>query len=296
MPARTLEPTPRRRALALALACHPGPCLAVTAAATAYAACIGRRPAGVCAVGAAVLAGQCSIGWHNDAVDADRDAAAQRPDKPVGRGALERAIAQKSALSAAALAVPLSLASGRRAAALHLVAVGAGWAYNARLKATAASVVPYGLAFGLLPCFIEAGLPESPWPPWWIPAATALLGVAAHGANALPDLEVDRRLGVVGLPHRLGRQATLFGTLAALGAASLLVTVSAPGRGSAAQKGGAGNLRLTATAASAAAMSAGALAAVVARRRPSSRLPFSLVVLAALVDVALVLAAARARR
>lgn len=276
------------------LACHPGPCLAVTAAATGYAACIGRRRSGVWAVGAAVLAGQCSIGWHNDAVDAERDAAAQRRDKPVGRGALERAVVQKSALASAALAVPLSFASGRRAGALHLVAIAAGWAYNARLKATAASIAPYALAFGLLPCVIEAGLPGSPWPPWWIPAATALLGVAAHGANALPDLEVDRRLGVVGLPHRLGRQATLVGTLAALGAASLLVALSAPGRRP--DPPGGADLRLAAATASTLAMGAGALGAAVALRRPRSRLPFSLVVLAALVDVALVLAAARARR
>ncbi len=284
-----------RRAVALALACHPGPSLAVTAAATGYAVCIGRRPAGVCAVGAAVLAGQCSIGWHNDAVDAVRDAAARRRDKPVGRGALERSVVLKSALAAAAVAVPFSLASGRRAGVLHLVAVGAGWAYNARLKATAASVAPYAVAFGLLPCFVEAGLPGSPWPPWWIPAATALLGVAAHGANALPDLEVDRRLGVVGLPHRLGRRTTLIGTLAALGAASLLVAVSVPTLDRSGSMLG-GYLRLSAATATALAMGAGVLGAAVAVRRPSSRLPFSLFVLAALADVGLVLAAARARR
>ena len=189
----------------------------------------------------------------------------------------------------------LDRASGRRAGVLHLVAVGAGWAYNARLKATAASVAPYAVAFGLLPCFVEAGLPGSPWPPWWIPAATALLGVAAHGANVLPDLEVDRRLGVVGLPHRLGRRTTLIGTLAALGAASLLVAVSVPTLDRSGSMLG-GYLRLSAATATALAMGAGVLGAAVAVRRPSSRLPFSLFVLAALADVGLVLAAARARR
>ncbi|MHA6618356.1 hypothetical protein [Pseudonocardia sp. DLS-67] len=39
-------------------------------------------------VAAAVLAGQVSIGWRGDALDAGRDAAAGRPDKPVDTGAV----------------------------------------------------------------------------------------------------------------------------------------------------------------------------------------------------------------
>ena len=38
--------------------------------------------------------------------------------------------------------------------------------------------------------------------------AGALLGVAAHFANVLPDLADDRRTGVSGLPHRLGARAS----------------------------------------------------------------------------------------
>ena len=48
-----------------------------------------------------------------------------------------------------------------------------------------------------------------------------LLGVAAHLANVLPDLQDDTATGVRGLPHRLGAKAT------ALTGAGLLLVVSA---------------------------------------------------------------------
>ena len=39
---------------------------------------------------AAVLAGQLSIGWLNDVLDAERDRTAGRADKPVAAGAVSR--------------------------------------------------------------------------------------------------------------------------------------------------------------------------------------------------------------
>ena len=76
----------RRR---LVLATHPGPTVAVTTVATllAVAAGVGRRR-GRSLVCAAVLAGQASIGWSNDWLDADRDRAVARADKPVVQGAV----------------------------------------------------------------------------------------------------------------------------------------------------------------------------------------------------------------
>ena len=96
--------------------------------------------------------------------------------------------------------MPLSLLSGWRAAAVHLVAVLLAWGYDLGLKSTVWSVVPYTVSFGLLPAFVTLGLPGAPWPPWWATAAGALLGAGAHFANVLPDLDDDLATGVLGLP------------------------------------------------------------------------------------------------
>src|ERR1700678_1808507 len=72
---------------ALIIASHPIPSLAVTAMATlltAEAAPPGFRAWRVVLVALAVLAGQLSVGWSNDAVDADRDAG--RADKATAVG------------------------------------------------------------------------------------------------------------------------------------------------------------------------------------------------------------------
>lgn len=173
-------------------------------------------------VAAAFLSGQLSVGWSNDWMDRDRDVRAGRPDKPVALGELPAGVARGAALTAAAAAVPLSLAMGLRAGVAHLVAVAAAWAYNARLKATALSFLPYALAFGLVPSIVTLGLPSGSFSPWWATAAGVLLGVGAHLANALPDLADDVAAGVRGLPHRLGaRTSAATAAVLLLGAVAL---------------------------------------------------------------------------
>lgn len=214
--------------LALLRACHPEPAFAVTAVGVALAVVVGRDAWGVLLVGTAVLAGQLSIGWLNDALDAGRDAAAGRPDKPVATGAVGvRTVAVACAVAAVAC-VPLSFASGALAGAVHLVAVAAGWAYDLGVKATRWSVVPYLAGFGLLPLFVVLGLPGAPLPPWWLPAAAALMGAGGHFANVLPDLADDAATGVRGLPHRLGAPAGWVAAGLLLLAAAVLLAVAAP--------------------------------------------------------------------
>lgn len=202
----------------LVLACHPAPALAVTALATALAVSADARPV---RVALAFLSGQLSVGWSNDWVDAGRDRAVARADKPVVQG-LPVATVRAAALLALAACVPLSLALGTRAGGAHLVAVAGAWAYNLGLKATLASFVPYALSFGLVPSVVT--LVRGAWAPWWATTAGALLGVGAHAANVLPDLEQDARTGVRGLPQRLGARgaALLAGTC--LVAASLVLS------------------------------------------------------------------------
>jgi 4-hydroxybenzoate polyprenyltransferase len=212
-------------AIGLVRACHPEPTVAVTAVATALAAAAGRGVAGSVAVAAAVLAGQLSVGWSNDLVDRDRDRLRGRAGKPIVAGLVSAATVRRGALIALTASVPLSFLSGWRAAVVHLIAVAGAWAYNLHLKATVLSVVPYVVAFGLLPAFVTLGLPGAPWPPWWALSAGALLGAGAHFANVVPDISDDLATGVRGLPQRLGRQASCRLAAVLLFAASLTLVV-----------------------------------------------------------------------
>jgi len=210
---------------ALALATHFGPTVAVTVVATLMAVAADVPAGRTALLSVAVLAGQASIGWSNDWLDADRDRAVARADKPVVQGAVAPATLRTAALVAVAAAVVLSLLLGIVPGVLLLVLVASGWAYNAGLKRTAASVVPYVTGFGALPAGVVAAAPGTPVAPWWLIAAGGALGAAAHFANVAPDLEDDAATGVRGLPHRLGaRVSAVVGALLLGGASVLLVT------------------------------------------------------------------------
>lgn len=204
---------------------HLEPSLTVTAVACILALGAGRPAAGVAWVGAAVLAGQFSVAWGNDWLDRDRDRRTGRADKPAATGALPATRLRNAAFVALGACALLSLGSGGRATAVHLLAVGTGWAYNLGLKSTPASVVPYGLAFGLLPVFVWLGLEGAPLPPWWSVLASGLLGAGAHFTQALPDLADDARTGVRGLPQRLGFQGTLLTAAGLLIAGAVVITL-----------------------------------------------------------------------
>ena len=213
----------------LAASCHPGPVVVVTVIATLLAAAVDAGPTTLL-VSLAFLTGQLSIGWSNDWLDADRDIAVGRRDKPVAVGAVSAATVRRAALVAAAVTVVASFMLGLRAGLAHLTGVVAAWAYNGGLKGTVWSWAPYAVFFGLLPAVVTLALPGQPWPPAWMMGAGALLGVGAHLVNVLPDLEDDRSTGIRGLPHRLGRTGA--GVLAPviLVVASCLVLIGRSGR------------------------------------------------------------------
>jgi protoheme IX farnesyltransferase len=256
--------------MGLARACHPEACVAVTAVAALLGVAAGRGLVPIVLIAAAVLAGQLSIGWFNDFLDAARDIAAGRTDKPVASGAVSRRTVGVGALVAAVACVPLSLAVGWLPGALHLVAVASGLAYDAWLKATAVSVVPYIVSFGLLPLFVVLG--PDPNPPWWLPVAGALLGAGAHFANVLPDLADDTAGGVRGLPHRLGPAVSRWVAVLTLAGATVVLVV-----------GPAGHLlpRVVLAAVSIVVLVAG----LVVGRRPGSRAAFRAVLIVALLAV-----------
>jgi len=218
----------RARTLALLGASHPEPAATVTLAAGVLALGAGRG-LGTLLVLAAVGSGQLAVGWSNDYLDRNLDRAAGRPDKPISAGRVSARAVGLASLLALAACVPLSLASGIASGLVHLIAVACALAYNAGLKARPASVVPYAVAFGLLPAVVTLGLPAPRWPPAWAFAAGALIGSGAHFTQVLPDIPSDRALGIAGLPQLLGQRAATVAAALLLGTATVVLTFG-PGR------------------------------------------------------------------
>jgi 4-hydroxybenzoate polyprenyltransferase len=227
----TAEPRGRApgRVVGLLLAAHPAPSAAVTAVVTALAAASGRGGAGTALIAAAVLTGQLSVGWSNDLIDAGRDVAAARHDKPLATGGASARAVTIAADCALTACVPLSLANGWQAGSAHLTGVAAAWAYNLGVKRTVWSWLPYAVAFGLLPAFVTLSLPGAPWPHWWASAGAALLGVGAHAANVLPDIDDDLAANIRGLPQRGGHRGARSLAAAALTAGSAVLVLGPAG-------------------------------------------------------------------
>ena len=225
-----------------AAATHFAPTVAVTAftAVLALAAGAGSR---TLLIAAAVLAGQLSIGWSNDYLDAGIDRAAGRLDKAVVRGSVSEHGLLRAALAAAAVSLPLSLANGLAAAAAQLGTTACGWAYNLGLKRTLASPLPYVVAFALTPpAYVAFALDRTPEPQLMV--AGGLLGLCAHFTNGVKDLAADAMTGVHGLPQRLGarRSGLVSAGLLLLAAAVLLVPGRSPNAASLVLAGAAGVL------------------------------------------------------
>lgn len=265
-----------RGATALARASHAGPTAAVTTVAVLLGASAQLSGPQLLLVVMTVLVGQLSIGWSNDWLDAERDAAAGRSDKPAAEGTVSVRTVRLAALVSASVALPMSFAAGL-VGAWHLLLVASGWAYNLGLKATPWSPVPYLVGFGALPVYVEgvAGTPPS----WWLAVAGGLLGTAAHFANAAPDIAQDRQHGVFGMPQRIGARPSL---VVALGLLALV-----------------GGLLLTRIDADGLQLAAAALlvmlpllgGSVLVARNRIGRPAFVLVMVAAVVDVTLLLVA-----
>lgn len=204
---------------------HPGPALVVTVLSLALGIATGLDPWRLALLVAAVFAGQLSVGLSNDAIDAARDRAVGRRDKPIAAGVVSVRLALAVALASVAVSLVLSAVLGIGMLIAHAVAIASAWAYNAGLKSTVVSLVPFLLSFGLFPSLATLSAADPALAPLWAGIAGAVLGAAVHLTNVLPDLDDDRATGVQGFGHRIGvRPSAVLAVIGLLiGAAAVLL-------------------------------------------------------------------------
>jgi 4-hydroxybenzoate polyprenyltransferase len=160
-------------------------------------------------VAIAIFAGQLVVGWSNDFIDAPLDIAAHRTKKPIVSKEINPEQLKGSIVFALVAAVLLSLFSplGLTGTLIHFLGILSATFYNLKLKSTIISPLPYIVSFGALPWAIY--LPTGDQPPLWLFIDFMLIAVAFHFFNVLKDFQWDINQGVLGLPQRLGRNASL---------------------------------------------------------------------------------------
>ena len=174
-------------------------------------------------VAIAIFAGQLVVGWSNDLVDAPLDIAAQRTKKPIVGKEIDPDQLRKSIVFALFAALLLSLISplGLIGTLIHFLGILSATLYNLKLKSTILSPVPYIVSFGALPWAIY--LPTGNRPPLWIFIDFMLISVAFHFFNVLKDFQWDINQGVLGLPQRLGKKASLVISILLVGSAVMVL-------------------------------------------------------------------------
>jgi 4-hydroxybenzoate polyprenyltransferase len=271
----------------LFLSTHPGPSLAVTAVTLVLALTAALPTDRVVIVTLAMLANQFSIGLSNDWLDAARDRRASRTDKPLAAGALSPALVRNVAFACVLVSLGLSAWLGAWVLLAQIIGLASGWAYNLGLKATPISFVPYAIGFGILPVIVTLASATPTLAAPWVVAVAAILGIAAHFANAMPDIADDRAEGILGLPQRVGARASGIITYLVLAIGATLAFVG-PGLAASASGGFMAVQWIG--------LSLNAIIAVVgivlvfrlSTARPPRRIIFQLIMVAALVNVGMI--------
>ena len=211
------------RALGLLKSTHPIPSFAVTTFTVLLAIGYGLPLEKLVLVGLGILFQQFSVGLSNDWLDYERDKIVGRNDKPTVRFEVSAKLARNTSFVSAVISLVVAASLGWEVLLIMVSMLVVGWSYNLGLKSSALSALPYAVGFGVVPIFVTLSLPTPQLPHWWVMLAAGLLGVAAHFANALPDLIDDRETGVRALPHILGQRVSAIAISSAAALASLLV-------------------------------------------------------------------------
>jgi 4-hydroxybenzoate polyprenyltransferase len=262
------------KALALFRATHPLPSFSVASFAVLFGIGVGLPLEKLWLVGLAVLTQQFSVGLSNDWLDAGRDKAVERIDKPLAQGIVSVDLVRTASLVAAVTALALAFALGTAVFLLMFPMLAIGWVYNLGLKATGFSVVPYIIGFGILPAFVTLSGQEPALPQIWVMLVAGVFGVAAHFANTLPDLLADKKTGVRALPHILGQATSALVIAVSASSASLILVTQSSKLVAAISIGGLGLTVVLSL-----------VASVLALRPNPPKLVFHLLLLAILVNV-----------
>lgn len=151
-----------------------------------------------------VGAAQVAVGSFNDYRDRALDAASNRMEKPLVRGAISPNEVVTLGLAASVIVLVAFATLGPLALALGILIEGLGLAYDFRFKGTPWSAVLFACYFPLFPLLAWVVFGRwQPFLPWLLPIGAAL-GIAMNVANTLPDLDADLSAGMRGLPHLLG--------------------------------------------------------------------------------------------
>lgn len=267
-----------KKVIALIKSSHPIPCLAVASFAGLLGISSSIAWEHSLLIFVVVLLQQISVGLSNDWLDYKRDLIAGRDDKPAVNGEVKVSALRTGAIGAALLAQSTSFIFGPTAAVVMFGMLVAGWSYNLGMKSNWTSVIPYAAGFGLIPIFVGVASTEPFMPPAWVVLAASLLGVSAHFANVLPDIEADKLTGVKSLPHILGQKFSAMSiAITALSATSLVVTQSENLDYSVATIGLISNVVIV------------SLASLLSLRKEPPRAAFLLFILATLVNVVLLM-------
>ena len=211
------------RAIGLLKSTHPIPSFAVTTFTVLLAIGYGIPIEKLIPVGLGILFQQFSVGLSNDWLDYERDKIVGRNDKPTVRFEVSAKLVRNASLVSAVIALVFAMSLGWEVLLTMVAMLVVGWSYNLGLKSNALSALPYAVGFGIVPVFVTLSLSTPQLPLWWVMLAAGLLGIAAHFANALPDLMDDRETGVRALPHMLGQRVSALAISGAAALASLLV-------------------------------------------------------------------------
>jgi protoheme IX farnesyltransferase len=192
---------------------HPAPSLITVVAAGAFIVLAARGlppPGRLFHLLLVETAMQFSISAYNDYFDRHVDTT--RADKPVATGIISQKVAWATGLILALAALLLALPFGAWFTLLTAIGLGGGLLYDAGLKYTPFSWLPFAVAFPTLPLWAWAGAsPQGIFPPQlaWVVPVGAILVLGIHLADTIPDLAADTQAGVRGLAHRLGLPRSL---------------------------------------------------------------------------------------
>lgn len=155
-----------------------------------------------------VFLGQLLVGFINDLNDYSDDLKHKRMAKPLVSGEITTTKLRTAIKIVAPLTILVNIFGplGIKGGLIYLFGVGMGVGYNFYFKSTLLSPIPYALAFAaLVSCIVVA---TERTPPLWFISAAALLGVAAHFANVLKDIDQDLASKIKGLPQHIGKRGS----------------------------------------------------------------------------------------